>query len=363
MARLLGKRKYIPQHLHHGKLQRDVRIDNVRGILIMLVVIGHFLLPFSEVNTRLITGLIYLIYVFHMPCFVMVSGYYSKSVFKGGRFRWGKAVQLFWLYLVYKTIVFFTEWLAYGYTSAFPRYLHESGAPWYLMSLATWYLTIPLFNRFRGRKISVVIVALMFAAVAFLKYVIHIGDLFSFDRTLSFMPFFYIGFFGTQNALDDYLMHPVRPWVDLIAAFLALLVFIGAKQLFFKYNLIVYGADYTRFPEEMQGSLWIIELLWCAVALIISLGLIGKTLNRRMAIFTDIGKNTLQIYFLHRPIRDILMYKGFYEKLDPMNRLHVLFLVLFSVGLSVILGTGVISGLFKRLRTAFDPLLEKYNAL
>ena len=61
-----------------------MRLDNVRGILIILVVIGHFLLPLLKFETRLIIGLIYLIYAFHMPCFVMLSGYYSKSIYSEG---------------------------------------------------------------------------------------------------------------------------------------------------------------------------------------------------------------------------------------------------------------------------------------
>ena len=58
-----------------GAGARDARMDNVRGILIMIVVIGHFLLPLER--TRFVTGLIYAIYVFHMPCFMILSGYFA----------------------------------------------------------------------------------------------------------------------------------------------------------------------------------------------------------------------------------------------------------------------------------------------
>ncbi len=358
-----GNRTGSSKQRSHDRSQRDLRLDNVRGILIILVVIGHFLLPLQESNTRLITGILYVIYVFHMPCFVIVSGYYAKSVYKNGRFRWGKAVQIFWLYFVYEIIVFFTEGLAYKFTSHFPNFFRESGAPWYLMSLGTWYLTIPLFHRFSGKKSASLLVLAMFPAVALLKYAVQVGSFLCLDRTISFLPFFYLGYFTTQTELDRYLDSPLKRLVDLLAVFLVILVLVGARDLFFKYNLVVYGADYGRYAPELYGHAWLIHLVWCLMDVVISLGLIGMMLSRRMFLLTDLGRNTLQIYFLHRPIRDLLEYAGFYARLDPYNRLHVLFLTAFSAALAVILGTGYISEAFRKLRTVFDPLLEKHHAL
>ncbi len=362
MAGKSGNKPRVPQHTHHGRVQRDLRIDNVRGILIILVVIGHFLLPVVESDTRLIDGIFYAIYSFHMPCFVMVSGFYAKSVYRNGRFRWGKAVQMLWLYFVYKSIAYVTEGLAYGFTG-FPNYFFESGAPWYLLALTLWYLTVPALQLLRGSKYRYLFAAALFVAVAFLKYPVQIDCWFCFDRTLSFYPFFCLGYFCTQADLDLYLTSPLKKPVDLAAAFLMLLILVGMKDLFMKYNLVVYGADYIRFLPELYGRLWLIYLIWSLIALIISLGLIGLTLNRQMFLITDLGKNTLQIYFLHRPIRDLLMYMGFYEMIDPFNRTHVFLLIIFSVGLTIILGNRYISGWFRRLRTVFDPLLENHNAL
>ena len=51
--------------------------DNIKGILIVLVVFGHFLYEFrSNLTLELVTKVIYL---FHMPAFVFLSGYFSKS--------------------------------------------------------------------------------------------------------------------------------------------------------------------------------------------------------------------------------------------------------------------------------------------
>lgn len=340
-----------------------MRLDNVRGALIILVVVGHFLFPLHTSETRLILGIIYTIYAFHMPCFVMLSGYYAKSIYREGRFRWGKVIQMLWMYVVYETVVYFTEGLAYGGIAGFPNFFRESGAPWYLLALAVWYMTVPLFQRFRDKKISLYICAAMFVIISFLKYVIQIGSWLSMDRILTFMPFFYVGFFCSQIQLDKYIISRFKRPVDLIALFCAVLILVGIKDVFFKFNLVVFGADYRRYATDCTQWLWLINIIWYAVAMCMSLALIGNMLNRKMLILSGLGRNTLSIYFVHRPLRDILEWLGFYELINPFDRLHVILLVLFSIVLTIVLCNRLTAAMVNRLRSVFDSLLEKHGAL
>ena len=61
---------------------RDPWFDNAKMLLVMLVVVGHSwtLLPETVLNGRLYDWL----YLWHMPAFVMVTGYLSK------RFTWSR---------------------------------------------------------------------------------------------------------------------------------------------------------------------------------------------------------------------------------------------------------------------------------
>lgn len=52
--------------------QRNDRADNIKAILIFLVVFGHMLELASARRIYLI------IYSFHMPAFIFVTGYYAK---------------------------------------------------------------------------------------------------------------------------------------------------------------------------------------------------------------------------------------------------------------------------------------------
>ena len=361
MSPISRKRQYIPQHTYKGRLRRDDRFDNVRGVLIILVVIGHFLFPVYQ--TRFVTGIIYAIYVFHMPCFVMVSGYYAKSVYKNDWFRWGKVVQMLWLYILYECIVWVTEGLAYGQMEPIPNFFKESGAPWYLLCMAYFYMTLPLLHNVDKQSAQLVIVAVLILAVSFGKYLLQTGSWLCLDRMTSFLPFFYIGYFSTKSNVERYLLSPYKRSIDIIGLILTAIVFFLAYDVLLRYNLVVFGTSYNRYIAEDYSKIWLFNLIWYAVAFIISLGLIGSMLNRRMLIITALGRNTLQIYFLHRPIRDIMMYFGFYEWFNPHSKLNVVLLVLFCIGLTIFLGNGILGRIFSYIRSVFDPLLEKAGAL
>lgn len=63
---------------------RNYLIDNSKGLLIFLVVLGHSL-EFIRKDYEVARLLYVFIYEFHMPVFVFISGYLSKNVEKGRR--------------------------------------------------------------------------------------------------------------------------------------------------------------------------------------------------------------------------------------------------------------------------------------
>lgn len=66
-----------PHHDSHNAISqhiRDIRIDTIKGILITLVVFGHLLEQF--LNNRVNIIAYNLIYSFHMPLFIIISGYF-----------------------------------------------------------------------------------------------------------------------------------------------------------------------------------------------------------------------------------------------------------------------------------------------
>ena len=67
-----------------GKV-RDARFDTLKGFLILSVVFGHFF-THDAVHGASSLAMANLIYFFHMPLFVFVSGYFTNNqrIMRGG---------------------------------------------------------------------------------------------------------------------------------------------------------------------------------------------------------------------------------------------------------------------------------------
>ena len=433
--------------------ERNLKLDNAKGILITLVVIGHMLLPIQG-TTRGVTNFFYMIYAFHMPAFVFISGLLAQRIYTrvpkpahassenraprhphhaanasatqqvttvshfNGR-RWCSTL---WLYLLFQFILFFSEIPAYGRTTRFPDFLHTSGAPWYLLALLLWYLMIPLFAGCRGKVLLLRPVCsnrrlqlserraqsgLPYSLIAWILLtglslaggylasgaLAGIGDFLALDRVIAFAPFFFAGYFIGPERLMKFLggqqesvAAPKRATsrrrstegtskradrgIVLLLTALGLLCFvlIGTQTFdrLLPYRNVVYGAWYYRFhpeqnpaafPGALAAQLWLIRFAWFLVSGLMSFTLLALMPNRQIPLLTTIGQRTLQIYILHRPIRDLLLASGFITAAGPENSLHVLLLITLSLLMTLVLSAGILQRLFDAIQKLPDRLL------
>jgi fucose 4-O-acetylase-like acetyltransferase len=66
--------------------ERDYYFDNAKFLLIFLVVFGHLISPVKD-QSELVYTIYNFIYTFHMPAFILISGYFTKGFFKKGYLR------------------------------------------------------------------------------------------------------------------------------------------------------------------------------------------------------------------------------------------------------------------------------------
>ena len=314
--------------------QRDYRIDNAKGILIILVVIGHFLLPVA--STRFTTNSLYLIYTFHMPCFIFISGYLAKGVYRDGKFRWDRLLRLAWLYFLFELGVHVTEGLLEGHIGWRIDFLHESGAPWYLLALIFWYLLISACF-YMGKWISLLLALAVGLAGG---YAGGLGDFLAADRVLAFAPFFYLGYFFSGENLRALCRGGRRLAAIALAAVWAAVIFLGTYDYLEPYRLAVYGAMYDRFAPELYPVCWLIRLVCYGAALSLSLGLIAFLPAAKLPLLTKLGQRTLSVYVLHRLIRDLCQYFDLYRFLNVHSKIQVLTLMGGCVLLSLLLASG-----------------------
>ena len=428
--------------------ERNLKLDNAKGILITLVVIGHMLLPIQG-TTRGVTNFFYMIYAFHMPVFVFISGLLAQRIYTRvpkPHFNWRRWCSTLWLYLLFQFILFFSEIPAYGRTTRFPDFLHTSGAPWYLLALLLWYRMIPCFAGCRGKVLPLrpdcsnrrlqlserraqsdehpqtgsrslpdeglqagrqlqpsesraqrglpcsliawILLTSLSLAGGYLASgaLAGLGDFLALDRVIAFAPFFFAGYFIGPERLMEFLgvqqesvAAPKRATsrrrspegtskradrgIVLLLTALGLLCFalIGTQTFdrLLPYKNVVYGAWYYRFhpeqnpaafPGALAAQLWLIRLVWFLVSGLMSFALLALMPNRPIPLITTIGQRTLQIYILHRPIRDLLLASGFITAAGPENSTHVLLLIALSVLMTLVLSAGILQRIFDAIR-------------
>lgn len=396
--------------------ERNLKLDNAKGILITLVVIGHMLLPIQG-TTRGVTNFFYMIYAFHMPAFVFISGLLAQRIYTrvpkryfNGR-RWCSTL---WLYLLFQFILFFSEIPAYGRTTRFPDFFHTSGAPWYLLALLLWYLMIPFFDAYRGKVLPVgipfsshrslpdehtqaghrlqasegcaqrgipysliawILLTIMSLAGGYLASgaLAGLGDFLALDRVIAFAPFFFAGYFIGPERLMRFLKK--KRGIVLLLTVLGLLCFalVGTQTFdrLLPYKNVVYGAWYYRFhpeqnpaafPGDLAACLWLIRLVWFIVSGLMSFVLLALMPNRQIPLLTPIGQRTLQIYILHRPIRDLLLAGGFITAAGPENSTHVLLLIALSILMTIVLSAGILQRLFDTIQKLPERLLGCFSS-
>ncbi|MFD3651637.1 acyltransferase family protein [Streptomyces cyaneofuscatus] len=267
--------------------QRDAFLDNAKYLLIVLVAVAH---SWEAVEgSRATTALYMFVYAFHMPAFIVICGYLSRS-YTGGphqlrRLVTGIAVP----YVVFE--------VAY---SLFKRYADDAPdhaitlldpffLTWFLAALFVWRLTSPLWRLLRHP----LPVALGIASLASLAP--GIGDDLNLQRVLQFLPFFVLGL-----CLKPQHFAIVR---RREARLLALPVLAGA--LMFAYwvapRMKTGWLFRTNSAQQLDAPWWsgpVMTLLLFGCSLLLTAAFLSWV-PRRHLWFTVLGAGTICGYLLH----------------------------------------------------------------
>lgn len=308
--------------------ERDYYFDNLKALLIFLVVLGHFLLPIEPKDSEYIAAIKRLIYVFHMPLFIFVTGYFSKHIYKKGRYNWEKIFYFVKCYLIYVVLNQIVATLIGEESFAKIDFLEQSGAPWYLFATVVWYLTIPIVKRLHPAL--VIIISLSLALLA--GYQDQIGDFLCLSRIIVFSVFFYMGYFMNETHVRWILRKRNMIFVfplAIMAGYQAIHLSMTHKRSM----LIVYqNLPYSEVGKDIPGLY--LRIFAMVAAVFVSWAIMFLVSKKKM-IFSVIGQRTLTIYILHRPLRTICEHYGFYELLSSMHQPILMFFILFMISVAL----------------------------
>ena len=300
--------------------ERSLTPDICKGIAIFLVVWGHVLqrglFSATEVSEN---PLVKIIYTFHMPLFVLISGYFFYSSHKKKEIKElivQRGKNLLQIILIWNTIHFFLTML-FGYLSdikveSFPKSLWKSIAEgyWFLWAILFCTVAVGIVTKCLPKRFWLLgfFCFIPLALISPCRWVI-----------ISVYPFFILGFWY-HKWMDE------GKAISQILKYGSLLVYVFVMLFYFSIPAI--GNSEWRYMLKMgisflKGNMGLTEVMMQigrvvlyyvlgitgSVTVIVLIDFIVHTVKKKMVLhFTaNLGRFSLQIYILQRVLLELIM--------------------------------------------------------
>ncbi|WP_329228844.1 acyltransferase family protein [Streptomyces sp. NBC_01460] len=268
--------------------RRDAYFDNVKYLAIVLVAVAHAWEPVMD-GSRTARALYMVVYSFHMPAFILVSGYFSRSFdmspAKVKRLVTGVAVP----YVLFETAYSLFKRYAGGEGDAPITLLDPLFLTWFLIALFIWRVTTPIWQSLRHP----LPVALAIAALA--SVTPGIGDDLDLQRVCQLLPFFVLGLLMKPEHFQMIRRREVRLAAVPVFAGTLLFAYWAAPRMqlgwFYRSN----SAQEMDFPW-WAGVVMTLAMFGCALVLTVAF---LSWVPRRHMWFTALGAGTICGYLLH----------------------------------------------------------------
>ncbi|MBB6414014.1 nodulation factor fucose acetyltransferase NolL [Mesorhizobium sangaii] len=234
-----------------GANTRDLSFDFAKGVLIILVIIGHLLqsVIYRDTDSFWLSPYFMAIYMFHMPLFMAVSGYLSSGAIL--RKSFGQAVGDRAMQLLLPMVVWCA--LICALKSTFvspPRSLSDelwdfsrefTGTYWFIWAAFASFLLIKFLITFS--RLSMWIISASAVVVAFLPITLSIVPLARYTYA-----FFCLGFlFSSRPQLTSVIVRPELPLVVLLSTATCLCFLAWGRETYAYNNLVlVHNAQSAR---------------------------------------------------------------------------------------------------------------------
>lgn len=306
------------------KEAREFQYDNLRCLLIALVVLGHLLEIAGEFSHK--ESLYTLIYSFHMPAFLFLSGMFAR--FNREKFIFGMVVPYLVLQALYTT---FVEKLGDSYVHV--QFSRPYWLLWYLFVLMLYTLLLPVYD-IPSRRGRGMLLAASVALALLAGYDPSIDYQWSASRFITFQPWFLAGYyFRREEGLRLWWRQTGRGVRIGMTALAAACCMLFERLLFScgvtaKMLLGAYGYETLGYDWRIRG------LGMCCAASVICLLLTGLVpcLKGRLPVITTLGQNTLSIYLLHGFLVQLLRPKYGCLLSGPWQVMAVWLLLLLLLG-------------------------------
>lgn len=310
---------------------RDYLFDNMRAIMIILVVWGHLLTSLiSEYDS--IKIIYYFIFFFHMPALTFISGYFAKNIEKARNTAFETILMPYLILNVcnylFKMLVLKEEYFGF-------RFFRPLWGLWYLFALFLWKFFLKDLVRIRF------ILPLSFLLGIFSGFTKEFSTYMALGRVICFLPFFLLGYYCTKDNIERIRRIPKLIPILVILGVGALSTFVVKKNLF-KVEVLYLRKPY---PEDADLEHMAYRILVYIVAILMIASFI-ILLSNKNSILSGIGTNTMTVYIFHLftiPLLEKL--RIFYDR----PYLYLVYSVIMTVIITFIFSRPIINKLYNKV--------------
>lgn len=276
--------------------ERNYLFDNLKGWLLILVVFAHAIEYANYRCTGVMKYLYTAIYLFHMPVFIFISGYFSKKK------NYKKLISFSITYLIWQMLIFpisLSILTKTPYLKNYRAFYFPQVSYWYLMALIIWRFITPFVSKFKYSFIVSLIPSVLFG---FLNLNINLQH-FTIGRLIVFYPFFLSGYLSNGQTIEKFKKINKKLSLPLFLSILSIGTFII-------HYLAKYGVNPERMNRILMPHYWYSECynnIWLSLVVkltIMAIGFVSIPLcfnitRKAKTWLSDIGQNSLYIYLIH----------------------------------------------------------------
>lgn len=267
-------------------MKREYLFDNIKGIMLFLVALGHLLDVYMVRELyNFEYNLMKYIYLFHMPMFAFVTGYFAKDLQKA---RMHAVKKVLMPYLYFQTAYVFIAGLmiavgAVSYNADVFNYsiIVPSSAFFYLLAVFLWKVFANDIMNLKHPVCMAVLLGVLISSTKVSEF--H----WAYGAVFSLMVFFVLGVKCDKDQINK-----IRKIPHFISVIILIVGIIPA--VYFPYAMHSIRINYQdQGFSDLEGIMW--RLIFYCIAFIMGLAIINLVSDKK-TVLSQIGKYSILVY-------------------------------------------------------------------
>lgn len=264
--------------------QRDAMMDNLKALLLFCVAFGHTL-DIYKATGGIELYLMKYIYLFHMPLFAFITGYFTKNLEKARNTAVEKCLMPYIIfqgvYIIMANVMIHLGLANFNSDVFNSSLIVPSSAFYYLLAVFLWKI---FAKDIMALKYPVIISVFLGLAISLTKMgEFHIG----YGSVFSLLPFFVMGVL-----CDSELIKKIRKIPKIIACVILAIGILPAVYLPYAIHSVRMTYESAGF-NNIEGILY--RLVFYLISTIMGIALICL-MSEKKNIFTHVGEASILVY-------------------------------------------------------------------